>query len=189
MAKLEVEESDIKQLLADNRAQAEAIKTLTSTVEEMKNAPAGPLPMTATRILNRTVRVLFIDGHAIVGYKNQIDDEDHPVYIYTKPNPDPRGEPIEFVDILLDGVKEPQSVNFKELKENATEKPCKVIKREEEEIIDEGEEVEMKEVKGYNMIETGVRVPLTITSKKYQYIVDVGGGKLVTFPENAVNIR
>jgi len=188
--KISVDEGMLKEILDENRKKGDQIAELMAAVEELKgNAIPGKPAFSSARTLSRTVRVLFVDDMPFIGFKNQTRNAAKPTWIYYKRNPDdPNGEPLMWIDAYFYGLKEAIPLNMQQFIKEAEERVLKVVKREEEEILLEGEEIEVKEVKGYSMIETGTRKTLTETQSKFTYVVNVDG-KDIRLPAEAVNVR
>lgn len=146
------------------------------------------------RVTERKVEVRMIDGKVVLGYKNR-GSQQRPLYIYDEPDPKDRRQMIQYVDLILEGMKEgdaPLKVQFSQFRIESDRVKCRVINVEEKEwIINQGI-VKKKEVEEYSSIELDFDVPLDVIGRTRTFTVEIpkdyGGPRNVSVHEAYVNI-
>jgi hypothetical protein len=176
--KVEVNESDLKELIAQNREFKARIEGLEASESSVKKV--------VKRTKHNEVNVSFIDGKPVIGFINK-GVENRPKYVYSTPDPLNPTQTIEFVDVIVKGSTEPLKVNYLQFIRDSEKRMCKVLETNEEIWeIEQGETVK-REVIDYASVETGIVVPVTIEGKVRTFVVDIDGEK-VEINEKYVNM-
>lgn len=194
----EISQEELKELLANQRKLMEqnaAILKENAELREVLKSPEGGSTRILRRVTERKVRLMFVDGRAVIGFANR-GSEHKPVYVYEKPDPNNSKEMIAYVDLIREDMKEgekPLTVPFKQFREEGASAECRVVHTEEKEwVINQGL-VRKKEVEEYSSIELDMEVPLDIVGKARFFTVEVpreyGGPRQLTVHENYVNIK
>ena len=173
----EITKEEMQELLANQRTIMEQNKQLASEnagLKELIDKDGLGSSRLLKRITERKVEIRFVDGKAVVGYKNQ-GTQTSPKYIYSKPDPkDPRQE-IDMVDLILEGMeaKDAISVPYSQFCKESARKSCKVVATEEKEwLINQGT-VKKREVEEYSSIELDFDVPVDVIGVSRTFTVEV----------------
>lgn len=175
---------------------AEATKPLLSKMKEMEEAIKGGDGGTTRllrRVTERRVSVAMIDGKVVVGFRN-VGSETRPQRVYNKQDPKNPRETIQFVDLILEGMKgnDKLTVPYTEFRKESEKVVCKIIETKEHEWVMNQGTVKKREVEGYSMLELDYDVPLDVVGKVRLYTVEIpeshGGPRKVTVHEDYINI-
>lgn len=182
--KVTIGASELRELLDSNRKLMQKVDALSSeTAEEMPT-------LLRKEVEEKTVRVAFIDGKPVIGYKNR-GTETRPQYAYERPDPENPKEMILYIDVLLDGVDEAQPIRYKELMNEAEHTPCKVLKTESkpwEVLQGTVEAMQLPEGDKYRMESKGYKTPVGATGVTRTYTVQLPDGKELKISDQYVNI-
>lgn len=185
--KVQIEQTQLQELLS-------AVRSLTAEVNDLKkNGPAGGTLM-AKKIKDRKVKILFVDGSPVVGFKN-VGIETAPVYVFDEPDPMDKNKVVQSVIIITkdaDGKLKENKVNYTEFLKHAETRSCLIKSFKEN-----ADEVEYgftskKDVEDYRTLESDVMVPLTVTEKRRIYSVDIGRNgveDILEIDEKYVNMK
>jgi hypothetical protein len=197
---VQISESELQVLKdAANSAtkNAEAINSLQKQLNVMNSvnndqAPGRKRIREIKDDADRTVRLRFIDGMPVVGFKNR-GTEHRPLYIYEVPDPLHKGQTLLKVDIVLrdgKGTEVEETVDYKEFIEQADSVECKVVKIDRTPVIlDEQGYVVKKEVDGYSTMEKDEEVDLIVTGEESNYIVSLPKQYADSFPNGKVEVN
>lgn len=189
---VQVSEVELKAL----RDTANSIASLQKQIKALQTgeAPTAPGGKRIREIKNdtdRIVRVRFVEGKAVIGYKNR-GLEHRPLYIYEVPDPLHKGQTILKVDLILfDGSKESVvTVDYKEFLEQADSAECRIVKvdRRPVEVDNQGITVR-KEIDGYATVEKDEEVELIVTGEERDFIVRVASQYADSFRDGLLEIN
>lgn len=144
------------------------------------------------RVTDRTVEVRMVDDRVVIGYVNKGSDT-KPLYIYDKPDPNRPGSMIQFVDLVLEGMKNEESfsIAYTEFLKETERVKAKVVKTEEKEWVLNQGVVKKREVEEYSSIELDFDVPLDVVGKTVTFTVKLPvekGEREVVVGSHYVNI-
>lgn len=183
--KVEVSKEQLDELIAQNKELLTRNRELADAVGNIKDVPDGVKQPKA--VTDRTVRVLFLEGKAVLGFKNRGEDT-RPVYVYEKADPVKKDEVNLFVDVILAGEEEPVSTNYNDLLHDAERRECKIVKVDEQEWRVVQGQTSKKVVNNYATEETGIMVPIEVLGKTRTFTVALPDGEEVAIHENYVNM-
>jgi len=181
--KIEVNESELRAILEQNKKLAQDIVSLQKAVGDKDQT--GSLVM--RKVVNRTVRLMFINGKPVLGYANR-GSENKPQFVYERPDPSDKNNRLLYPDLIVQGIDKPITTNYNEFLKEAERRICNIIRIEEKKLVTEDGVTKVKEVEGFSMIETGVVVPMEVMSTKRTFVVDIGDNQEVSIDEKYVNI-
>ena len=181
--KIEVDESTLKKIVEQNAAMASELAALRNDVDAQGAHPG----VTLKKVLERTVRVTFVDGHAVIGFVNK-GSETQKIYVVAEPDPNDRNKELLFVELILQGVDAPVRVNYNNFLKQAERRACKVkdVKKSVW-TIDQGT-VRQKVMDGFSLVETDLIVPLEVTGETRTYEVEIAPGTNLLINEAYVNM-
>lgn len=182
---VEINPEELAAILKTNKELTERLEK----VEGLINPEGTGTLRVLRRIKEHNVIVRRIDGKVVLGYKNR-GYEGSPLFIYTKPDPKDPTQKLEYVDVILEGMKTGESMtlpygDFRKQSERVT---AKVIDTKEQEWEMNQGMTKKKEVDGYSMSELDFDIPMDVIGKVRLYTVELPGGHQVTIHENYVNI-
>lgn len=183
MAKIEIDEAQLKEILE----QQKQLIAQNQKLVESANQPAENRRIARANRKN-SVRVTFVNDKAVIGYANKGSDN-KPLFVYEKVDPNDRNKRILYVDLILDGEKDPITVEYKEFLEQSENVLCEVKHVDEKEWVIEQGTVKETRVKDYRAEETGLMVPVEIVGKTRLFVVDnPKTGEELRLHESFVNI-
>ncbi len=179
--KISIEASELKELLATNRALMEKIEA-----SEQEYKPT----LLRKEISERLVRITFVGGKPVIGFANRGTDT-KVQYTYERPDPENTKESILYVDVLLQGEEKPLPIRYKELMNEAEHVECKILRTEEkpwEVVQGTTEAMELPEGDKYRMESKGYSVAVGATGVKRTYTVQLPDGSELNIADDYVNI-
>lgn len=182
--KVEVSKSQLDELIAQNKELLDRNRQLADAVEKQQDAPEK-VDLSAPK--KRTVRILFMDGKAVQGFRNRGTDT-RPEYVYEDMDPKNPKERILFVDVYFYGEKEPETVPYNDMLHNGIREECEILDTKEKEWSNRHGMTVRKVVNNYATEETGVMVPLEVLGKTRTFTVKLPGGEEMAVHENYVNM-
>lgn len=186
MANIELKEDELKQLLAQQQQLIDQNNALAKRIVDLESGTQGP------RVVRREakehkVKLRRVDGKYVIGFKNRGEGAKQ-AWVYPKPNPDNPKEELLYIDLILDGAKEPVSVKYNEFLREAEEVWCTVVEKKVEEREIEQGMVPRREVEDYRMIDTGTMVPVVVTWRETVYVVKTDDDRTLEVHEQFINI-
>lgn len=153
-------------LAAGREADQKVIAELTGLLRDKQG------PNVLKKITDRIVSLRFVNGKAVIGYKNR-GVEARPQYVYEKKDPIDQTKTVLFVDLILEGETEAFPIDYNEFLREAERVECTVKKVEETEwTINQGY-VKRKEVDEYSTVELPNDVPVDIVGRSRVFTVNV----------------
>lgn len=179
-----VSKAQLDSILAQNAEILEENRRLSQSIVADNQKPNTLRP---DEVKERTVRILFVDGKAVQGFKN-VGTDTRPSYVYSKPDPENPKERILFVDVLFNGSKEAVSVPYNDLLREGIREECKILNEEKKEWDVTQGQTTQKVVKDYATEETGILVPIRVIGEKRVFTVALPEGGEMVIHENFVNM-
>lgn len=169
---MSISDAELKELLETTRANAAKLEALTNENTELRGLlrdSAGPRVVRA--ISERFVNLRFVDGKAVIGFKNRGVDS-KPQYVYEKVDPNDKNNRLLFVDLILEGG-EVVPVDYNEFLREGEMVSCKVKETKTKEWELEQGYVKKKEVDEYSTVELPVDVPVEIKGTVRTFLVEI----------------
>lgn len=168
---------------------AELVQANKALTQRLNDLEQGKRPV-LHKATEHTVRLRKVDGHVVLGYENRHPNPAKSLYVYDEWS-DVEKEKIQFVNLILDGVKEPKKMRYVDFLNESERVDAKIIKKHEMDLppIIQGY-VNKREFDGkYGMIEKDYLVPVEIHMKQYTYDVELTDGtKMEGLHEAIINI-
>lgn len=182
---VEIDPEELSSLIKTNKALTERLER----VEGLINPEGTGTMRVLRRIKDHNVIVRCIDGKVVLAYKNRGTDGT-PMFIYTKPDPKDPTQKLEYVDVILEGMKTGESMTlpFGDFRKQSERVTAKVIDTKEKEWEMNQGMTKKREVDNYSMTELDFDVPMDVVGKVRMYTVELPSGRRVTIHENYVNI-
>jgi hypothetical protein len=181
---------ELNELLANQRTIMEQNKQLIEENKKLREDGSSPSRRILKEVTDRTVKVAMVDNKMVVGYANK-GVESKPQYVYEKPDPKDPKNMLLYVDLILDGEKDPVSVNYNEFIDQAERVKCKVIKVEDKQWKIQQGWTKKKEIDGYSTVELDFDVPIDVIGVTRFFTVELPvdrGGKQITLHESYINL-
>jgi hypothetical protein len=184
---IKVNKSELDEILKVQREMAEEIKNLKQDNAELQSNQQPVSGKVARKVTTKDIRIKFVDGKAVVGYRNRGVSEAKPIYTYEIPDPNDRTKRLLMVELLLAGEDKPVAVDYSSfINEGETRIFTVKSERKVPWVIEQGL-IRRREVKDYSMIETDEMVPVETVGNRHYYTVEIDG-KDVEIDERYVNI-
>lgn len=164
------------------------VKDLTAKVAQMEGQSGGVYKAPSAK--ERTATVSFVNGKPVIGYVNR-GTTTKPMYVYEAPDPqNPRDRKL-YVDLILEGQKDPVKVGYMEFMTEAEHKECLIVKIDKDAWEQTQGVTEKKEVPEgeYYMTASGIVVPVEIKGEIRWYTLRMADGKEIKLHERYVNIN
>lgn len=154
---------------------------LSQLLERVKRLEQGEAPV-LQRIKEHTVRLRSVEDKYVVGFSDPYQKKDKDT-----------GKTETYWDITLSTLKDDakpvkKTVVYTEFLNKAERVDCKIVERK----VSIHEElqgyVEVKRVEGFKTINTGVKVPVLVTTPAYEFVVALPDGRNVTIDQKVVNL-
>jgi len=187
--KVTIPKSQLEAILADNQGLKNQMTGLMEAVQSLTRAQQeNSGPRVLKKIKDRKVRVMFVDGKAVIGFVNR-GTESKPLYAYEKVDPNDKNNRLLFIDLILQGKEEPVTVNYNEFLREGESIECVIKNKEENPWSIEQGSTRQKSVEEYSMVETDVTVPLEVTgvNTTFTVVIPTTGEELV-IDERYVNM-
>jgi hypothetical protein len=169
----------IQQLIDQNKALAQRINDM----------EVGKRPV-LQKVTEHTVRLRKVDGHVVLGYANRSANPAKPLYVYDEWS-DIEKEKVQFVDLILEGVKDPKKMRYVDFLNESERVDAKVVAKHKLDTppIIQGY-VNKREFDGkYSMVEKDFLVPVEIHMEVYTFDVEFPDGtKMEGLHESVINI-
>lgn len=154
---------------------------LSQLLERVKRLEQGEAPV-LQRVKEHIVRLRRVEDKYVVGFTDPYQKKDKDT-----------GKSETYWDILLSTLEEgakpvKKTVVYTEFLNKAERVECKIVERK----VSIHEElqgyVEVKRVEGFKTINTGVKVPVLITTPAYEFVVTLPDGRNVTVDQKVANL-
>ena len=187
---MSIGEQEMKELLENQRKLMAQNAEILEENKKLREEGGAPMRRTLKCVTEHKVRIRMVDDKVVIGFKNR-GVEGKPVYVYDIQDPQDLKKRILYVDLVLEGQKEPMPVAYKEFMEQAEEVKCKVISKEEKEWTIRQGWTKKKEVDGYSTVELDFDVPMEVVGKIRTYMIALPadkGGREITVHEDFINL-
>ena len=187
--KIEIEKGQLDAILEDNKGLKNQITSLMEAVQSLtlkQSENSGPKVF--KQIKDRKVRVVFVNGKPVIGFVNR-GTESRKSYTYEKPDPNDKNNRLLYIDLILQGEKEPISVNYNEFLREGERVECIVKDQEKTPWTIEYGHVRQKAVEEYSMVETDVLVPVEASGYNITFKVEIPKtGEILEINEEFINM-
>ena len=187
--KITMSVAEVREMLEGQRKSDEMIAALTEKVNGLLASAGSTTPTLARNtVKQRTAGIRFVNGKAVIGFKNR-GVENKPLYVYQRPDPNDTSKRVLFVDLILDGEKDPLPVNYNEFLTEAETRQLEILRTIDEPVVVEQGVVRRKEWIGDELIETEVIVPVGAEGVYRQYVLsDKENQKELVIAEEYLNM-
>lgn len=173
--KIEVSETDLKELIEQNKALVDENKGLNERITAIETG----VPPVLQKVKERTCRLRVVDGKVVLGWTDK--------KVYSEYSKD-RREDMLYIDLLLQGASKPKKMEYLNFLNNSERIIVKIIKVDDEPIEKVDSFVNKKEYNGdFGMNETDVRVPVEVNSVHKTYTVELPDGSHEEIDEEFIN--